>query len=190
MDTSRREFVLGTAAGFILPSFYEKVLSYWERTGEPLIIVPPEPKIELFAVDRGFGAFELNLGDPWAGPPRMTIREFANLYGDGDPETWYREGWCGDENEAVDWDSEMDPNWVLDSWCRTESPNAKAYDLLDQLDLGPTLVGAEAVGELQFIDGPCPGNDYLAVEAVDQISISLLQQRLNDLRTGIRIQMA
>ena len=33
------------------------------------------------------------------------------------------------------------------------------------------------------------GNDYRGVEAADQVSISLLQKRLNDLDTGIRISM-
>ena len=73
---------------------------------------------------------------------------------------------------------------------RTDSPNARAYRLLENLDLGPSLTGQDAVGELRFMDGPCPGNDYLGVEAADEATISLLQKRLNELDTGIRLSMA
>ena len=160
MSLSRRHFLLatsGAAATFILPSFYEKALRHLERVGEPLIIVPPDPKIELFAVDRGGYGYELNWGDPWAEPSRMTIREFADHYGHGDPEAWYREGWCFEEDEKVDFGAEMDYDYVVDFWCRQESPNALAFHLLDGLDLGPSLNDVNAVGELRFIDGPCPG---------------------------------
>ena len=58
------------------------------------------------------------------------------------------------------------------------------------LDLGPDLEGANAVGEIVFIDGACPGNDYLGVRATDQVSVSLLKKRLNELDTGIRIVLA
>ena len=62
--------------------------------------------------------------------------------------------------------------------------------MLEGLDLGSDLEGEKAVGETRFIDGPMPGNDYLGVEAADQVSVSLLQKRLNELNTGIRIVMA
>ena len=42
---------------------------------------------------------------------------------------------------------------------------------------------------LDFIDGACPGNDYLGVEALDPVSVSLLQQRLNELGTGIKMEL-
>ena len=79
---------------------------------------------------------------------------------------------------------------VVDTWARVDSPNAKAFRLLEDLDLGPNLVGKDAVGEIRFIDGPCPGNDYLGVEVDCDITISLLQKRLNELDTGIAILAA
>ena len=78
---------------------------------------------------------------------------------------------------------------VLGSWGRVDSPNARAYHLLESLDLGPDLTGPKAVGGLISIDGSCPGVDYLGVTAEDDISISLLQQRLNDLKTGIQVSL-
>ena len=182
MSISRRQFILGTASGLILPSYYDKVLSYFENHGEPLIEIPKQADTELLVVD-DYGSLQFHLGDPEAEPPEMTVREFA-LEHCGSEEA-YREEWC--DGEEVDFDDFVDPEIVLDYWARDESSNAQAFYLLEGLDLGPDLNRKNAVGEIRFIDGACPGNDYLGVEAADQVSISLLQKRLNELDMGIRI---
>ncbi len=74
----------------------------------------------------------------------------------------------------MDFDAKLNFWDVVDVWSRTDSPNAQAYQLLEDLDLGPDLTGKDAVGEINYIDGSCPGNDYLGVEAAHQDSISLL----------------
>ena len=187
MSISRRQFILGTASGLILPAYYDKVLAFIENHGEPLIEIPKQASLDLYAVSQGPGdGYELNAGVPWAEPPPMTVREFALKHYDS--EEAYRQYWC--DGEEVDFDSYMDPEFVVESWGRSESPNAQAFYLLDGLDLGPDLEGANAVGEIRFIDGACPGNDYLGVRATDQVSVSLLQKRLNELDTGIRIVLA
>lgn len=53
MSISRRQFILGTASGLILPSYFDKVLAVWENHGEALIEAPESTHIELIAVDRG-----------------------------------------------------------------------------------------------------------------------------------------
>lgn len=186
MSISRRQFILGTAAGLILPSYYDKVLAYWESHGEALIEVPKKTEIELIAVDRGGDGLQLNWGDPWEEPPEMTVREFARRYF-GDEEYFIE---LREEGPDIDLDAQMDWWDVVDCWGRVDSPNAKAYRLLESYDLGPDLVGKDAVGEILFIDGPCPGNDYLGVEAPSLVDLSLLQKRLNELKTGIRISIA
>ena len=184
MSITRRQFILGTGAGLILPAYYDKVFTFFENHGEPLIEVPRRATIDLFAVDRGAGyGYQLNVGDPWAEPPAMTIREYANRYYEG--EEHYREDCC--DGEEVDFDDFIDPEFVVDCWARTDSPNAQAFYLLEDLDLGPDLDGADAVGAIRFIDGPMPGSDYTGVEAADQVSLSLLQKRLNEMNTGIQI---
>ena len=187
MSISRRQFILGTAAGLILPAYYDKVFSYWENHGEPLLQVPKQANLDLYALDLGSGDYEFNLGKPPLEPPKMTIREFAYRYFGNEDE--YRDAWCWEEDEDVDFDAYMDPEYVLDFWARSDSPNARAYWLLEDLDLGPHLSGEDAVGELRFIDGPCPGNDYLGVEADCDFTVGLLQKRLNDLNTGIRVSL-
>jgi hypothetical protein len=185
MSTSRRQFILGTGAGLILPSYYDKVFTFFENTGEALIEIPKQTDIELIAIDRTGDGFELNWGDPWLEPPEMTVREFAVRYF-GSEENFIELS----EEEDIDFDAKMDFWDVVDTWSYRDSPNARAYRLLEDLDLGPDLTGEDAVGEIKFIEGASPGNDYLGVEAPSQLDISLLQKRLNDLDTGIRISLA
>jgi hypothetical protein len=195
MSITRRQFLLGTTAGLILPSFYERAYSFFENHGEPLLIVPKGSEETLYACS-DFGQpprLQLQLGAPGEGPPDMTIREFCLKYEEGDPETWWREQWLGaDESESIDIDIDMpmDEFAVADRWLREDSCTARAYRYLESLDLGANFNGPNPIGGLDFIDGAYPGNDYLGVEAFDPVSVSLLQQRLNDLGTGIKIEMS
>ena len=185
MSISRRQFILGTAAGLILPSYFDKVFSYYENTGEALLEVPQNAEIEMIACSElGGDAYELNIGDPYQEPPEMTVREYANRYYGGEQEWLECNGYEDDDFERV-----MDFWDIIDTWAYNDSPNARAYRLLEDLDLGPQLTGAEAVGEINFIDGACPGVDYLGAHAPTQLDIALLQKRLNDLDTGIRISI-
>ena len=82
MSISRRQFILGTAAGFILPSYFDKIFTYFENTGEALLEIPRDAEIELIA-DYDLGgcdSYELNLGNPHVEPPEMTLREYAIRY--------------------------------------------------------------------------------------------------------------
>ncbi len=184
MSISRRQFILGTAAGLILPSYFDRAFSYFENTGEALLEVPRNTQIELIASFDLGDEYELNLGDPYQEPPEMTVREYACRYyaGEEDYLNWI-------EEDDVDLDAKMDFWDIIDTWARHDSPNARAYRLLENLDLGPELCGENAVGEINFIDGPCPGNDYLGVHAPTQLDLSLLQARLNGLNTGIRLSV-
>ena len=192
MSITRRQFLLGTTAGLILPSFYDRAYSFFENHREPLLIVPKRIDETLYACS-DFAEppkLQLQLGKPGEGPPDMTIREFCLKYGKGDPETWWREEWLGtDEFEPIDIDTQMDEWVVWDWWGRTDSCTARAYRYLESLDLGSNFNGPNAVGGLDFIDGACPGNDYLGVEALDPVSVSLLQQRLNELDSGIKVEI-
>jgi len=192
MSITRRQFLLGTASGLILPSFYERAYSYFENHGEPLLITPKQPAETLYACSEFTGeGFQLNLGEPHdVYPPQMTIREFCIAYAEGDPEKWWREFWLGTyDDEPVDWDAKMDQIAVEEWWILKDSPFARAYHYLESIDLGPELNGAHVAGGLDFYCGGSPGNSFLAVDAVDEVSLSLLQQRLNELSTGIRVEL-
>jgi len=186
VSITRRQFLLstvGAVGGFILPSFYTRALEFVDQFGEPLLEAPRVVHDELIVcTDR---ERELNLGDPYCEPPSLTWREFAEQYYHGRLEE-LTENW---ELNPSEFDKECPWDVVVDAWCRSKSPNALAYRLLESLDLGSELTGPDSVGGLIFMDGPMPGSDYLGVMADCDLTVSLLQQRLNDLGTGIRVVM-
>lgn len=191
MSITRRQFLLGTTAGLILPSFYEKAFSYIENHGEPLLKGPKKPEFIMYACSEySEQGYQLFLGHPEIGPPAtMTIREFCRTFGKGDPEKWWRENWLDpDDLKPIDMNAEVNPFYVEDWWFAHESPLSRAYQFLQLIDLGPELENSKAVGGLDFYIGGAPGMGFQAVDALDEVSLSLLQQRLNLLGTGIEVR--
>ena len=87
MSITRRQFLLSVpavAAGFILPSFVLRAAEYLEKTGEPLLVPPPDYKYTLTALDNGHGDYQLNFGDPYEEPPKLTLRDYIDQYYWGD----------------------------------------------------------------------------------------------------------
>ena len=95
------------------------------------------------------------------------------------------------EGEEPDWEAEVDwgHEYYFDTWMYRESPDKLAYELLKDIDLGPRLLGDNSVGEIRMDHGHTMVSSYWNVEAADEISLSLLQERLNALGTGIQIVM-
>ena len=184
MSISRRQFLLGTGAGLILPSYYDKVFTFFENHGEPFLDLPRSANTDLFAVDWGGGIIEFHLGEVANEPPEpMTLREYATCYFGG--EQGYLDAY-GEERDEVDFDGIAYPSMVETTWTRRNSA-AKAHRLLEKLDLGSDFDSDDAVGQLEFLDCPNMCSDYLGVQTEDPVSVSLLQKRLNDLNTGIRV---
>lgn len=191
MTFDRRQFLLGMAAGFVAPSLYEQLLSYFENHGEPLLQAPRRATQTLFASDRltGSGGYLLTIGNPWIEPepsPEITLREFASHLCQADPEGHYRRVMELADDEPIDWDSRAGFDLVHDFlWFPGGTPALKGYEFITSLDLGPQLRSGDAVGEIAVVTG----FDLLGVQAVDDISLSLLQNRLNELKTGYRIEL-
>ena len=185
MSVTRRQFLLstaGAAVGAIIPSFYQRALEFFERFEKPLLIPPERITEDLLVVDLN-GYPELCLGDPYEGPPEMSYREFFTRYR---PEAFdsLEEEWG---LEPSDLDQLIDSDDVWDEWLRWDSPSARAYHTLLSLDLGRKLKGPDAVGGLDFLEESNMVSTWLAVRPRDEVTLSLLQQRLNDLGTGIRV---
>jgi len=185
MSISRRRFLLstaGAAAGAIIPSFYFRALEYFEQFGEPLLVAPGDVTEDLCVMDFN-GYPELCLGDPFAEPPEMTYREYFTRY---QPEGLlnFGEEW---NLEPAELDTLIDYDYVLDRWAMRDGPSAQAYHLLRGLDLGPALRGPDAVGGLDFREESNMTGIWRVVSPHDEVSLSLLQQRLTDLGTGIRV---
>ncbi|MCU0990443.1 MAG: hypothetical protein MUE63_12865 [Xanthomonadales bacterium] len=185
MSVTRRQFLLstaGAAVGAIIPSFYHRALEFFEQFGKPLLVAPARVTEDLVVIDFN-GYPELCLGDPYAEPPEMTFREYFSRY---EPEGFdtFEENW-GLEPAALD--TPIDDDYVVDRWAMHDSSSARAYHLLQSLDLGPALRGRNAVGRLDFLEESNMVSTWLAVSPRDEVTLSLLQQRLNDLGTGIRV---
>ena len=188
---SRREFIVGTGK-LITLSLLDRYLSYIENHDEPLINNPKQVNDTLYVSCNNDYQIGLNqdpliptfpdwnciefLDKAWGTTYPKTLEGYRELYDDWSltPET---------ENDPVpdDWWSEY-----LDR----RGPSAEAHNLLEGLDIGWELkADGKVAGGLQFIDGPCPGNNYLGVHADNAVSVSLLQHELNAINSGIAVRL-
>ncbi|MGO4441019.1 hypothetical protein [Rhizobium sp. RAF56] len=184
---SRRGFLIG-GAGLLTATFVKDARSFVSRTHQPLLVNPAEVLQTLSWYDTGNGLL-LTIGkyelEP---PPPPTWREF--FVSEGTPHTTDEE--AGDiwKDHAIwpeDYDDPVDERYWLD-WVDLEGgPCAKAYGLLDVLNLGPSLESARGGAHLVFQEGGYPGDNSRWVEASGKLALSLLQARLIDLKLPIRI---
>lgn len=190
MGVSRRYFVFGSGA-VVTAAFAKQASSYSERTGSALLIPPDSVTGELHIYEGGI----LTWG-PWSDNTEVT------------PLTW-REYLVqhlgvvirpGTDLERVCHDYRLEPeefdepmherNWD-EAWEIHVGPAAQAYHRLKALGLGPgSRPGPERgwIEGLQFIDsGFHPGDSSYVVESADPVVVALLQARLIELGTGLRI---
>ena len=177
MSISRRQFLIGTSSGLILPKAVELFVGYLDKWEKPLLIKPPEIKTKLYAIDwTGEGSYQLQLDvleDEVPSFIGVTVEEFADLYMGGfDPDMYY---WGVYELEA---DDEINDDFAADYWMEHHSASEKAFEYLYEIDLDLDSDTDSSNGWIEFTDGPCPGNDSRFVQ-VDQLGLSLLQEKLN-----------
>ena len=185
----RRQFLIRTglaAGGLLLPRFFDRALAFVENHGEPLIEEPLNAADTLSV--RFDDTYVFYLGDPAEyPPPPPTFREWFILNGQN-IEKWAEE-W---ELEPGGLDEPVPEDHWFDCWALNHCSMAQAFSYLRHLDLGPDFgtAGSNAAGELRFQD--CPGicSTYTAVETDDLISISLLQNRLNELGENTRLDLS
>jgi hypothetical protein len=185
---TRRSFLIGVGSALTLP-IVDKFVWHLDNNGLPLIERPSDPS-KVLIVNRGDN-YRIDLGRAPDEYPTATWREFlVDKLGHPNPTTLsqFRQLYYDYGIKPRDLDTDCD--CYFEYWDQTESPNALAYKLLDELNIGPKLTGpSEEVGGLEFMDGPAPGHDYLGVHADDGLSVSLLQHRLNELGTGIAVEL-
>ena len=93
------------------------------------------------------------------------------------------------EFEPSQLDEEMDESWWEMHYDRISGPSAKAYRLLDKIDLGPDLGRRGDGPHLQFREGGGNQFDYsLHAHASDMLALSLLQAQLIDLQLPIKLE--
>ena len=202
MLISRRHFVVGSAsAGLfsVLPTLAERVALHIEQYEEPLLEAPSIVEETMFTFQNDEGDWELEIGD-WdaAGeiifnPPTLTWREYIlgrlEKYGSVDVAL----GHHGIEEE--DLDSIVDKWYLQDTLMLEWAPSWRAINRLQSLGLGGHGAQAEefiedgtSLGALGFWMRGAPGSDHGAAEVTTDAALSCLQDRLNNLNSGISIE--
>ncbi len=193
MSISRRRFIRGTAAtvaGFILPSFVDRVFRHVDLTGEPLLGGGRATDLIFHAQPTDEGEFVLiDTSTEFAlYPPPTTWRQYFTFAGMSTAEM-IEEGGI----DVQDLDRQANPGLVGLQWEVAKSPGAMAFNKLSKYEtsLGPELVGdGDKLGYLEFIQGPSPCSSDSWVEVSGPVGLSCLQHRLSVLEAGIRIEVA
>ena len=191
----RRSFLIGATSAILTVGLYRDAIRFIERKDEPLLVAPDQVKRTLFAIRQGEG-FSLWLdnhpdeepewGMTWAqfyqhsqGHDRdEAVAEIVNYYGLDQGEAAER------ADETVDADELLD--WHYDN----ELGTGLAVEFFRDLDLGPDFAAGIGRGQVSFADYKCAGPDRWGSEAADQLSLSLLQARLNELGVGVEVKIS
>jgi hypothetical protein len=183
MSIHRRSFLRGLAGAFgatSIPDLHARILD----NGAPILLEPELISDRIHVYENGM----LCLGDHWEKTfPRVTwkryfidlgartkadIADYVAIYG-------------------VDPDDLIGDDYWPEVYELQYTPQAAAYHLLKKLKVGTGLRSkAQTCGRLDFYAGSNhPGSNDLWCEAADDLSVSLLQARLIELRQPIKVVM-
>ena len=189
---SRRGFLIGTG-GLLTMAFVSDARAFIRRKEAPLLALPSRTAHTL-CWDWPDGLDEPQLfldGQPEViAPEPPTWRAFLkSLDGKDYSVSDIKQRLESIEFEPSQLDQEMDGGWWEIHYDRISGPSAKAYRLLEKIDLGPNLGRRGDGPHLQFKEGGGNPFDYsLHVHASDMLALSLLQARLIDLQLPIKVE--
>jgi hypothetical protein len=188
MLLSRRGFLVG-AGSLLTTAFVKDARSFIRTTGRPLLAPPRQALQTLYFYDGADDdSYLLSLGewriDP---PPAPTWRAFFISEGIPHQTEDEIERLCYDHDIAPkDFDDPVADRYWAEHFEWEGNSLAKAHRLLCKIDLGPNLQTGEAP-QLASHEGSHPGDNSCWVDAKDELSLSLLQARLIDLKMPIKI---
>jgi hypothetical protein len=205
MLQSRRSFLIG-AGSLLTAAFVSDARSFILRNSRALLPSPLQvvqelhayPSVEMASpldlahnlswVGGDEGAYLLTLGRWRLEPPSApTWHEFLISEGFAlHTETGANQAWSVHGIEPEDYERPVDQWYWYDRWMLEDGPCAKAFRLLESIDVGPD-VKSDRGPLLEFHQGEHPGDMNCYVNATDQLSLSLLQARLIDLSMPIKI---
>jgi hypothetical protein len=195
----RRRFLVG-AAGLLTASFVRKASAFSRSYGEPLLLpTDGNPEKTLCVYRQDWKDYETNdyaakwrvsLGpnQPFAPPPPTRRERLCSL---GYPLKTQEdiERACIQEGlEPQDLDNPLDGFGWEDAWDNFTSPQAKAFHLLKNLDLGDANSKLRQAGEIIFEEFG-GGNGSSWVELKDDLTVSLLQARLIEVNLPIDVDI-
>src|SRR5262245_5656183 len=182
MLQSRRGFLVGLGS-LLTAAFVKHARSCIRTNGQPLLARPKQVAQTMYWYPHG-DRYLLSLGEYMdEPPPAPSWREL--LVRDGiahQSKDEIENVWCAYGIWPEDYDRPVHEEFWWGRFDCKDGPCAKAYHLLDKIDFGP-----ERVPHLNFYVGADPGDYSHWVDAKDELSLSLLQARLIDLKMPIRI---
>ena len=153
----------------------------------PLLASPSQVVETMYWHEIPDEGYQLTLG-PWSfAPPPPKWREF--FVSEGIPHQTDKEieKICSSHCiEPADFDKPVQRRYWEDWFDITGGPLARAYHLLQSIDLGPKRNSGRGP-LLEFNVGSHPGDSTHYVNAKDMLSLSLLQARLIDLKLPIKV---
>ena len=189
---SMEGLLIGTG-GLLTMAFVSDARAFIRRKEAPLLAAPPRTAHTLYwDWPDGLDEPQLFLDDQpeVIAPEPPTWREFLKSL---DAKDYTASGiklrleQIGFEPSQLD--EEMDESWWEMHYDRISGPSAKAYRLLERIDLGPDLGRRGDGPHLQFREGGGNQFDYsLHAHASDMLALSLLQARLIDLHLPIKVE--
>jgi hypothetical protein len=186
MLQSRRGFLIG-AGSLLTAAFVADARSFIHRNSQPLLTSPSQVVETMYWHEIPDEGYQLTLG-PWSvAPPPPTWRKFFVSEGIPHRTDSEIEKICSSHFiEPGDFDKPMSVRYWEDWFEIQGGPLARAYHLLQKIDLGPER-GSERGPLLEFNIGSHPGDSTHFVNAKDMLSLSLLQARLIDLGMPIKV---
>jgi len=192
MSISRRFFMFGAGA-LITKAFVSRAVAHADRTSRPLL-VPPDTIERDLIIYPDDGLISLGKLQVVEEVPVPTWRRYFELSVGRRIETAADIDLveCMHDVREEDLDEEMDGFAWESQWEYRFSPTARAFQLLEGLDLGDLKEQSRTAWRkpLDFVEGGFhPGDDSRVVLAEDPVTASLLQARLIELGTGIRLRL-
>ena len=161
--------------------------------GKKLLTNPREPisrVITYFAEEYGDGIFVLHSENPnEAKPPEITYWEYLRDYiGD-----WYELEELADEDldlygvKRSQLDQVCPKKLYADTWWEWYSSTAGPHhDLMEYSD--EKTLGEELYDKIDWIEGPHPGSNYVAVEFQDKETVLEFQKKLSEVGNPVNIE--
>jgi hypothetical protein len=182
----RRTFLIG-ASSILTTAYLDKANWFLRNKNAVVPLLQPEKAANhIYFVNAGY-EYELRFDTPeFDLPDAITNREALERYfglaltdNQSTPLSVFKNiyDWFGIRPKELD--DLAEGEFYYDLWARRDSNEARVYHFLKGMDLfGPEDANGLRRGDLRFIDGCHPGNNYLGVTSKDPISASLLQARL------------
>jgi hypothetical protein len=192
----RRRFLIG-AGTLLTASFVRRASAFSRKAGEPLILSPagkPEETLYVYSQKEWSedAEWRVSLGadQPFA-PPAPTWREHLRALGHPLETEDDIERACNEfDLPREDLDTRLNGFGWEDRWDNFAGPQAKAFHLLKDLDLGQAGSALRQAGQIIFQEfGGSPGNSYTWVELQNDLTVSLLQARLIELNLPINVKV-